>query len=120
MTMAQVSEKYQIPMEILREYESWNLGGEAKKILGARQYDDSDIKRLSIVLTLREAGFTGREAERYMKLLARGEATEAERLKMINDRRGGTLDEIHRKEKQLDRLDYLRFSMQREGRRTTE
>ena len=32
---------------------------------------------------------------------------------MLNNKRDGTLNEIHFKEKQLDRLDYLRFEIQR-------
>lgn len=32
---------------------------------------------------------------------------------MLNTKRDSTLDEIHFKEKQLDRLDYLRFEIQR-------
>ena len=58
-------------------------------------------------------GFTNDEVEEYMKLLLQGKATEKERLKMLNDKRYGTLDEIHFKGKQLDRLDYLRFEIQK-------
>ena len=32
---------------------------------------------------------------------------------MLNEKRNGTLDEIHFKEKQLDRLDYLRFEIKK-------
>ena len=32
---------------------------------------------------------------------------------MLNEKRSGTLDEIHFKERQLDRLDYLRYEMQK-------
>ena len=48
-----------------------------------------------------------------MFLLLQGKATEKERLKMLGDKRYSTLDEIHFKEKQLDRLDYLRFEIQK-------
>ena len=48
-----------------------------------------------------------------MRLLLQGKSTEKERLKMLGDKRDGTLDEIHFKEKQLSRLDYLRFEIQR-------
>ena len=34
---------------------------------------------------------------------------------MLRDRRRATLDEIHFKEKQLDRLDYLRLEIQKEN-----
>ena len=48
-----------------------------------------------------------------MKLLLVGESTQQERMRMLNEKRNGTLDEIHFKEKQLDRLDYLRFEIKK-------
>ncbi len=98
MTIHEASEKYNIPIKILREYESWGLCGEVKKIMGSWHYDDSDIERLSTIMTLHDVGFTNDEVEEYMKLLLQGKATEKERLKMLGDKRYSTLDEIHFKE----------------------
>lgn len=114
MTINEASERYNIPIKILQEYESWGLCGEVKKIMGSWRYDDSDIERLSTIMTLHDIGFTNEEIEKYMRLLLKGKATEQERMKMLNNKRDSTLDEIHFKEKQLDRLDYLRFEMKRE------
>ena len=111
MTIDEVSERYKIPTEILREYESWELRGEVKKAMGSRHYDESDIEMLSTVMTLYDIGFTGEEAKIYMQLLLKGSSAEKERLKMLSEKRNCTLDEIHFKEKQLDRLDYLRFEL---------
>ena len=111
MTIFEASEKYNIPVSILQEYESWGLCGEVKKVMGSWRYDDSDIERLSTIMTLHDIGFTNAEVERYMKLLLQGKSGEDERLKMLETKRNGTLDEIHFKERQLDRLDYLRFEM---------
>lgn len=111
MTIHEASEKYNIPIKILQEYESWGLCGEVKKVMGSWRYDNSDIERLSTIMTLHDIGFANDEIETYMKLLLQGEATKKERLNMLNDKRAGTLDEIHFKEKQLDRLDYLRFEL---------
>ena len=107
----EVSERYKIPVKILQEYESWGLCGEVKKIMGSWHYDESDIERLSTIMTLHDIGFTNDEVRRYMRLLLEGESTEKERMKMLTDKRSGTLDEIHFKQQQLDRLDYLRFEM---------
>ena len=111
MTVNEVSERYKIPVKILQEYESWGLCGEVKKITGSWHYDESDIERLSTIMTLHDIGFTNDEVRRYMRLLLEGESTEQERMKMLTDKRSGTLDEIHFKQQQLDRLDYLRFEM---------
>lgn len=117
MTINEASERYKIPIKILQEYERWGLCGEVKKIMGSWHYDESDIERLSTIMTLHDIGFTNDEVEKYMRLLFEGESTERERLKMLNDKRNGTLDEIHFKERQLDRLDYLRFEMKLQSKK---
>ena len=113
MTIYEASERYKIPIEILREYESWGLCGEVKKVMGSWHYDESDLEKLSTIMTLHDIGFTNDKIETYMRLLLQGESAQEERLKMLNEKRNGTLDEIHFKERQLDRLDYLRFEMQK-------
>ena len=113
MTINEASERYKIPIKILQEYESWGVCGEVKKVMGSWHYDESDIERLSTIMTLHDIGFTNDEVKKYMQLLLKGKSTEKERLKMLGEKRNGTLDEIHFKEKQLDRLDYLRFEIQK-------
>lgn len=75
-------------------------------------YDETDLEGLSTIMTLHDVGFTNDEVKKYMGLLLKGKSTEEEWLKMLSEKRNGTLDEIHFKEKQLDRLDYLRFEVQ--------
>ena len=111
MTIQEASKKYNIPIKILRDYESWGLCGEVKKVMGSWQYDDSDIERLSMIMTLHDIGFLNDEVESYMRLLLKGESTEAQRLDMLNKRRSATLDEIHFREMQLNRMDYLRHKI---------
>ena len=45
MTIQEASDRYQIPMNILKEYESWGLCRAVKKVMGAWQYDDEDLER---------------------------------------------------------------------------
>lgn len=65
MTIKEASERYNIPMEILREYESWGLCGAVKKVMGSRQYDDTDLERLSLIMTLHDVGFATPEVEHW-------------------------------------------------------
>lgn len=51
MTMNKASERYKIPLEILKEYESRGLCGVVKKVMGAWQYDDQDIECLGMIMT---------------------------------------------------------------------
>ena len=45
------------PWQILREYESWGLCGAGKTgQMGAWQYDDTDLERLSMIMTLHDRG----------------------------------------------------------------
>lgn len=113
MTMNEASEKYNIPIKILKEYESWGLCTAVQKVMGSWQYDDRDIERLSMIMTLHDIGFTNDEVETYMHLLLEGEDTKHQRIAMLNKRRLKTLDEIHFKEKQIECMDYLRYEMQK-------
>ena len=114
MTIHEASARYHIPLEILQEYESWGLCGAVKRVMGVWQYDDTDIERLSLIMTLHDVGFASAEIETYMKLLLEQKGTEARRLRMLDQKREHTLDEIHFREKQLERLDYLRHHIRKQ------
>ena len=114
MTIHEASERYNIPISILREYEGWGLCDTVKTVMGAWQYDDEDIERLSMIMTLHDIGFEHDEIENYMRLLLRGDSTEAERMRILKQQRDKTLDEIHFQERRLDRLDYLRHQMRKQ------
>ena len=95
MTINEASERYHIPLEILHEYERWGLCGAVKKVMGSWQYDDTDLERLSMIMTLHDIGFENTEIETYMKLLLEQECSENQRLKMLELKRRSLLDEIH-------------------------
>ncbi len=113
MTMKEASERYQIPVKILKEYESFGLCEAVKKVMGEWQYDEQDIERLSMIMTLHDIGFDKGEVETYMHLMMEGEKTQRQRIAMLDQKRGRTLDEIHFKEKQIEHMDYLRYEMQK-------
>lgn len=113
MTIDEASEYYNIPIEILQEYEKWGLCAAVKKVMGVWKYEYSDLERLSMIMTLHDIGFEANEVETYMKLLLEERNTEAERMRMLNKRRNKTLDEIHLREKQIEHMDYLRHEIQK-------
>lgn len=114
MTMQEASERYHIPVRLLKEYESWGLCTAVKKVMGAWQYDEQDIERLGLIMTLHDIGFTSSEVETYMRLTLEGDHTKQRRMAILNEMRGKTLDEIHFREKQIEYMDYLRYEMQKE------
>lgn len=116
MTKEEACSRYKIPMELLDEYERWGLCGAVKKVMGAWQYDDSDLENLSLIMTLHEIGFTSEETEMYMTLLLKKDKNtenDRQRLRMLQSKRGALLDEIHFKEKYLSRLDYLAYQIEK-------
>ena len=113
MTMQEASKRYHIPMHILQEYQRWGLCGAVKNVMSDWQYDDADLERLSIIMTLHDIGFTAEEVETYLRLLLEGDHTAAQRLSMLERKRSAALEEIHFKERQLQRLDYLRHEIRK-------
>ena len=95
MTIDEVSRCCGIPLKVLQEY------------------DNTDPERLSVLITLHQIGFESAEIEAYMKLLEK-EDSDGQRLRILDRKRRGLLDEIHFREKQLSHLDYLRYSIRRE------
>lgn len=111
MTMEEVSCQYQIPEKILKEYEHLSGSGSVKKGKEDWQYDEQDLERLSLIMTLHDIGFEKEEVEEYMILVIQGANTGDERLRILQKKRAGLLDEIHFREKKLDHLDYLRYKI---------
>ena len=128
MTIDEASKQYEIPIEVLKEYQSWGLCSAVKSVMGAWQYDDRDIERLSLIMTLHDIGFTNEEVEQYMRLVVAENTTgqeaeiflwtstdgkSEEQMQMLTRLRRKAMDEIHFKQKQLDRLDYLRYEIEK-------
>lgn len=107
MTIEEASRKYCIPIRILHEYENMKLCKTVKQVMGAWNYDDEDIERLSLIMTLYNTGFSKKDVDEYMQL-ALLEKNNEKCLKILNQKRKNTLDQIHILEKQLDHLDFLK------------
>lgn len=108
MTAEEVSKEYQIPPKILKQYADWGLCGVVRMTMEEWQYDGQDLERLSLIMALHDMGFKSEEVEQYMKLLLAGDSSRWERMKMLNEKRTLALDEIHLRERQMERMDYLR------------
>lgn len=113
MTIYEASERYNIPIEILKLYESWNLCGVVKDVMDEWQYDDTDLERLSLIMALHDIGFSNNEIESYMRLLLEDNQSDISRLKILDKKRDDVLRDIHIREKQLQRLDYLRYHIRK-------
>lgn len=113
MTKSEVSRQYNIPINILDEYQGWGLCGAVQMAMDDWQYGDQDLERLSMIMALHDMGFASKEVETYMRLLMKGDSTQGQRMKMLDKCRGEVLNEIHLKERQLERMDYLRCEIRK-------
>ncbi len=110
MTKQEVCEKYNIPIEILDKYEIIRFAGKTDVT-----YNDSDLERLSLIMTLCDTGFSEAEVKRYMKLYTDGKSKRNECISMLENKRNSTLDEIHFKERQIENLDCLKYKIRNGG-----
>lgn len=75
MTIEEASEKYCIPIKILKEYESMELCKTVKRVMGEWHYNDEDIKRLSMIMTLYETDFSKEDMMNICSLYCQAKMT---------------------------------------------
>lgn len=107
-----------IPADVTRIYKSWKTGTGAGRTAGGSgddsgASDDCDLKCLSLITTLYSIGFAPDEIKTYLDLLYSTSGGRKQRLHMLDARRRELLDKIHSLEKDLVRLDDLRYSIRR-------
>lgn len=99
-----VSYTYNIPLSTLDYYESFNQ-------LKMGEYDEGDIEKLSLIISLQNLNFGQEEISDFMQLNELGERTKAQRIKVLKRKRQQLLDDIHHQQKTLDILDCLLYQM---------
>lgn len=112
MTLFEISEKYNIPPEIIKEYEQRFLCGKYENTAGPHEYSDEDIENLSIIITLRDIGFSAEETDRYMRAKLSGKK-DSSLFCLLCEKRNSLLCQIHSMEDKLQRLDYLKYKLAR-------
>ena len=112
MTRQEISERYCVSAKVLDAYERCLADNkDGQKHSARHHYTERDLEQISLLLKLHDLGFSSQEAQEYMRLCRCRCETSGQRLAMLEKRRADFLEEIHRKEKQLDRLDYLRYQL---------
>ena len=117
MTSKEAAEHLRLPEWLIRQYDSLGLG--QGKQAGRREYDDEDIHNLGLMHTLYDLGFCDGEVCRYIRLQSGGRSRQREMLAMLGARRAALVDKIHRLERLICRLDYLRFRVSGQAGRQT-
>ena len=79
-----------------------------------RRWDDRDLEKISVLMTLCESGFSESEAVRYLLHLEDRQECDA-CMALLDTKRHSMLDEIHRREKQIENIDYLKYKIRNGG-----
>ncbi len=108
MTRQELMERYPLSACVLAEYDSWDFCREP-----GTEYTPGDVERLSLLLTLLDIGFTAQEAKAYMRSALQEPDRTRPRLRLLEEKRAALLGDIHQREQKLQRLDYLRYELQK-------
>ena len=103
MTIKELSVRYKIDINKLKLFEKSGL------IKASDEFDESGLKRLSTLCALYDSGLSTEEIKTF--LILNNEQKTAEQIKLLSISRQKLLDEIHKKQKSLDRLDYIIYEM---------
>ncbi len=107
LTIAEAAKASGLSPHALRYYERAGLldaidrnGG------GHRRYRDEDLERIRFLTKLRATGMPIREVRRYAELMKQGEATNAERLALLEAHREAVLAQLEETARNLDLIEW--------------
>lgn len=103
MKIKELSEKFNISISTLRYYEKIGLFDHVKRVNG--------IRELSMIITLKNAGLSNDLILKYIELSKQDDISSRERKHILKQQRQKLLDEIHHKQRNLDCLDYLIYTI---------
>ena len=107
MTIAEVSEKYQISADTLRYYEKEGLIPYISRTEGGvRNYTEEDCARIGFVKCMRSAGLSIEVLKQYFELFAKGKRTLKTRRDLLATEREKLRTRVTELQDTLKRLDY--------------
>lgn len=108
MTFQQAKEIYNIPDRVTDIYMEFK-GAQCTE---SSPVKDEDMDCLSLLITLWEAGFEKDQAKEYLQEEKNADGIKR-RLRLLNEKRRQILEDIHRREKCIYALDYLRYRVEK-------
>lgn len=107
MTLNEASRRFHISMEKLNFYEENGLLEYRMLSGGEPDYTEADLRRIGLIHSLLQAGFTIDTLKNYLNLLGNKTGSKEEQIKILREQRFQLLDDIHEKQQSLDELDYM-------------
>lgn len=111
MTRNDASARFGIQAEKLRYYEEQGLFDGRKAPDGSMDYCDEMMDDVAIIHLLLDAGVALPALRRYMQGLQTGAICKEQKLLFLARRRAELLNDIHSKQKTLDKLDYMIYEV---------
>ena len=114
MTAEEVSRKYHISVDKIRYYEE---NGLLQHNLpdGKIDYTEAQIHCAGMIHSLLEAGMDMEQIKAFMKLFYENKSDKQGQIQILRKQRFLLLDEIHKKQQSLDRLDYMIDELKKGG-----
>jgi DNA-binding transcriptional MerR regulator len=106
LTIAEMAERTGVSAHTLRYYERIGLLSVARDAAGHRTYDAGDYARVVFLNRLRMTGMSIRDLQRYIALVAEGEASVPERLAMMLAHRDAVRAQIQELTFALDTIEF--------------
>ena len=107
MTIAEVSEKYNISHDTIRYYERIGLLPHiTRKKSGIRDFSEDDCKWIEFIKCMRSAGLPIEVLIEYVELFQKGESTSEARKELLIEQRRVLAERIEEMNTTLQRLDY--------------
>lgn len=107
MTLCELSERYKIGLDKLQYFADNQLIEEKPS------YNDKDEKMLGMLCTLYDVGLNADVMKRF--LLFNNKNNSAEQIRLLSMSRSELLEDIHARQKKLDRLDYMIYEIKNKG-----
>ena len=107
MNIKEVSEKYDISSDTLRYYERIGMIPEVTRTAsGIRDYQESDLSWVELVICMRKAGVSVESLIEYVKMCMQGDTTFSARLHLLQEEKEKLEEQRSQLETAMKRLDY--------------
>lgn len=116
MTLSEAEKRFTLPRPTLEEYAAFGFIRKMENQTGGKEpeYREADFGRLGLVNTLLRAGLSPEETGRFLNMTETA-GTEEEQIRMLRRKRRNLLDDIHKRQKILDELDYMIWERKQGG-----
>lgn len=118
-TLEEASRRYGIAIEKLKLYEGKGLLQHQPDEEGIADYQEADFKRFGQIQVLEQSGMKPEDLQIFLGLSDKSTQGRAQRTKLLRKCRAGLLEEIHRKQQFLDRIDYYIYELKQASAEST-